>query len=337
MTMWRYILAVAIAAPLACATLGGLSGLAQAETQGIVAVANDQPITERDITLRIELRKTLGDMPTNGLTRKQALQNLIDDQVKLAEATRLMLLPSEAEVTDRVTRLAKSQKMTRVELLAKIKALGISEAAFRLYLQASIGFSRIIAAKFRDEITASPAEVDAKIAEIDNTIGAQMRKLMNDPRMQPMTLYSLLEISLPLDGDDPGLLQARAVEAQQVLRQFKGCANARKAAEGVFNVKIGKTFEADSAKLPKPLKEAFAKLGPGRAIGPMRGNNAIQLVALCGIRKITPPKPDFKMPDRDQIERMVINEKYDKLEETYLKEARERVYVEYRDPNYTQQ
>jgi hypothetical protein len=55
------------------------------------------------------------------------------------------------------------------------------------------------------------------------------------------------------------------------------------------------------------------------------------------VRTITPPKPDFKMPTRQQVERLVINDKYDKIEEDYLKLAREKVYVEYRNPNYAQQ
>jgi hypothetical protein len=69
----------------------------------------------------------------------------------------------------------------------------------------------------------------------------------------------------------------------------------------------------------------------------MRGKDGIQLVALCGVRTITPPKPDFKMPTRQQVERLVINDKYDKIEEDYLKLAREKVYVEYRNANYAQQ
>ena len=80
-----------------------------------------------------------------------------------------------------------------------------------------------------------------------------------------------------------------------------------------------------------------AAIGIGRAIGPMRGKTGIQLIALCGIRKITPPKPNFTVPTREQVERAVINEKYDKLEEDYLSTARDKVYVEYRDPSYAQQ
>jgi len=334
MTVWQSMVAAVIAVPLAFGAASVAPGDARAETQGIVAVANDMPITERDITQRIELRKILGDPP---LDRKQALKGIIDDQVKILEAKRLSMIPSDSEITDRMQRIAKGMKLTREELLAKLKKEGISEATVRSYLLASVAFSRIISAKYREEVKASPEEVDAKMAEIDKNIGAQVRKLMNDPRMKPLTVYSLMEVTLPIDGEDPGLLQSRAIEAQQVLRNFKGCNNARKAAEGVFNVKIGKRFDADAAKLPKPMKQALDKAGEGRAIGPMRSKAGIQLVALCGVRTITPPKPDFKMPSREQVERLVINEKYDKLEEGYLEEARERVYVEYRNPNYAQQ
>ena len=39
---------------------------------------------------------------------------------------------------------------------------------------------------------------------------------MNDPRMKPITVYTLMEINLPVDGNDPMLLQSRAIEAAQV-------------------------------------------------------------------------------------------------------------------------
>ena len=146
-----------------------------------------------------------------------------------------------------------------------------------------------------------------------------------------------MEITLPLDSDDPGLLQSRAIEAQQVAQRFKDCGNPKPSAQGIFNVKFGKKFDADAAKLPKPMKQALDRAGPGRAVGPIRGKGSIQLIALCGMRKITPQKPDFKMPTREQIERLVINEKYDAIEESYMKQVREKVYVEYRDPAYAQQ
>lgn len=336
MPRMTWLIAAALAATLALPPMAAMSP-AFAASAGIVALVNDQPITDLDLTQRITLLEVLGDLPEGGMSKQKALQELVDDEVKLVEAVRFNMLPTEADVTDRVERIAKNLKLTKDQLLAKLKAKGISEKSFRRYISASMGFSRIINGKYKDDMDATDAEVDAKMAEIKGKISSQMSTIMNDPRMKPITVLSLMEIELPVDGDDPMLLQSRAIEAQQVLQRLKGCGSLKAASEGIFNVKAGRKFEADAARVPPQMMQALQKVGQGGAIGPMRGKGGIQLIAWCSVRKITPPKPDFKMPDREQVKRMVINEKYDKLEEDYLKTAREKLYVEYRDPSYAQQ
>ncbi len=309
----------------------------RAEMEGIVAIVNDQPITELDLKQRIVLLEILGDLPRKGLDRQQTLQAMIDDQVKIVEATRFGMLPSDSEISERITRIAKGMNLTRDQLMAKLKDRGISEASFRRYLQASIGFSRLVSAKYKEDVKVTDAEVDAKMAEIKAEIGSETAKLMSDPRMKPVTVYSLMEIELPIDSEDPMMMQSRAIEARQVAERLKGCGSVRAASEGIFDVKSGKKFDVDAAKMPKELRQALDKAGVGRAVGPVRSKKGIQLIAFCGSRTITPPKPDFKMPTREQIERMVINERYDSLEAQYLEQARDKVYVEYRDAAYTQQ
>jgi peptidyl-prolyl cis-trans isomerase SurA len=308
---------------------------ASAQSVGVVAVVNDIPITEHDITQRIALMKIMGDGGPS-LDRKAALKSLIDEQVKITEAKRFNMMPTDAEIKDQVERVANGMGTDRADLQARLKQQGISKATFNRYVGTLIGFNRIISGKYRDEVKVTEAEVDAKMSEIKGKASAQIAKIMNDPRMKAVTVFSLLPINLPLDSDDPMLLQSRAVEASQVARRFKGCGNAKAAAEGVFNVKIGKPFDADAAKLPPQLRDALLKVGTGRAVGPMRGKNSIELIALCGTRKLTPPKPDFKMPTRDQVRRSLLNQKYDGLEEGYLKTIRGNVYVEYRNNDYTQ-
>ena len=305
--------------------------------QGVVAVVNDKPVTERDITERITLLAILGDAGREPLTRKAALRSIIDEQVKIAEATRFNLIPPKTEINDQIDRMSKAMKLTAGSLTAKLKSQGVSENSFRTYVSTLIGFNRVMSSKYRSQVKVSDAEVDAKMAEIKGQVNSQMSKIMNDPRMKGVTVYSMMEIILPVEANDSMLLQARAVEAQQVLQRFKGCGNLRAATEGVFNVKQGRKFDADAAKLPKPMRAALDKAGVGRAVGPMRGKTGIQLLALCGIRKLTPPKPDFKMPARDQVERGLTNEKYDGLEEQYLKTIRGNVYIEYRNSSYARQ
>src|SRR5438552_17302853 len=108
----------------------------------------------------------------------------------------------------------------------------------------------------------------------------------------------------------------------QVAHQFKSCANAKAAAEGVFNVKFGKPLDADPSRFPPQMKAALDKAGVNHVVGPMRGKQGIQLLAFCGTRKITPQAPNFAPPTRDQVENMLINQKYTAYEDDYLKTAR---------------
>lgn len=309
---------------------------AQAEGQGVVAVVNDQAITELDITQRIALLKIVGDSSGKPLTRKRALQMLIDEQIKVAEAKKFRFAPTDAEITAHIERVSKGMGTSTADLEARLKKQGIGKAAFRAYVGAQIGFNRIISSKYRTEIKITDAEIDRKLASIKTELTDRVNKVMSDPRMKPVTIYTLMEINLPVEADDAMLLQARAVEAAQVMQRLKGCGNVKAASSGIFNVKSGKKIEADASKLPKELKAALDKAGPGRAVGPMRVKSGIQLLAYCGSRKLTPPKPKFEMPTRQQVENALINEKYDGFEEDYMKTARNSAYIEYRDNSYSQ-
>lgn len=332
--MFMRLLAAAL---FAISMAAGFSQSAWSAEQGIVAIVNDVPVTEHDITQRILLLRIVRDDGRETLTRKQALMSLIDEQIKISEAKKFKMMPTDKEIAEQVSRMSKGMNLTADSLLAKLKSQGISAATFNRYVGALIGFNRIMTGKYRNDVNVTEQDVDNKLAEIKKMAGARLDEIMRDPRMKPITVYSLLEINLPVEDNDPMLMQSRAIEAAEVAKRFKGCDNARAAAEGVFNVKIGKRFEADGAKLPKPMRAVLDKVGAGHAIGPMRGKTGIQLIGFCGVRKVTPPKPDFKMPTRQQVERSLINDKYDALEEDYLKSMRSTVYVEYRDNTYAQQ
>ena len=61
---------------------------------------------EFDISQRITLLKILGDAGPDGLSRKTALQSLVDDQVKIVEAKKFNLMPNEAEISGQIARMA---------------------------------------------------------------------------------------------------------------------------------------------------------------------------------------------------------------------------------------
>ena len=316
----------------------GAMGPAAAQNKGVIVVANDLPITDYDITQKLNLLKVLGT-DVSGASRKEILNSLIDDVVKIAEAKRLNAAPAAGEVNGQISRIAKSLKLDSESLLSKLKGRGVDAEFFRRYVSAQIGFNRVLGIlKIKpQESKVSDADVDSKMAEIKGKANAQMNKILADPRMKPITVLSIVQYDLPVESEDPGLLQARAVETQQVIKQFTGCRNPRAASAGVFNVKVGKVVEADASKVPAELRQALTSKGPGHAIGPLRGKNSLQVIGYCGSRKITPPKPKFDMPTREQVRNSLENDKFSSVERQVLKDARKRVYIEYRDKSYAQQ
>jgi peptidyl-prolyl cis-trans isomerase SurA len=164
-----------------------------------------------------------------------------------------------------------------------------------------------------------PAEIDKKYNEY-----------ANDPRLQPVTVYEVMEIEMPVENTNDAMAQqlliARAADAAQYRSNFKGCASARQAASGIYNVQISKRIQADGRRLPKQLRVALDKIGTGGLIGPARTKNGIQLIAFCDKKNVAPNKPT-----REQIETMLSNKKYDLYEERYMRELRRNAFIEYKD------
>jgi peptidyl-prolyl cis-trans isomerase SurA len=310
---------------------------ARAADQGIVATVNDIPITSFDIDQRLRLQEILGIKQAGNDDRKKALHTMIDEVIKIAEGTKYKVNATDKEIDAQMGRIAKGLETDAAGLRAKLQSQGIAISSLKQYVAAQISFARILSGKYKVKIKVEPAEVDKKYAEIKQDMEQKIGNIMNDPRMKSVQVYTILEIDLPVEAaDDAMLLQARAAEAIQLMKNFKGCNTARAAASGIFNVRIGKPIDAVAAKIPKPMKQALDKVGPGKAMGPARGPKGIQVIGFCGKRTIQPPKPKYELPTRQQVETAVSNEKYDAVEEKYLKGMRKTALIEYKDPAYAQ-
>jgi peptidyl-prolyl cis-trans isomerase SurA len=308
---------LSVTAAFTALALVGEARAVSAAGQGIVATVNDIPITTFDVDQRIKLWSVLGGRSTE--QRKKALDSLIDDIVMKAEAKKYKLDPKDAEVDAQIERMAKGSGTDAKGLGAKLKKQGLSISALRKYIASQIAFNRWLANVKKDKVQVDQTKVDKKYNEI-----------VSDPRLKPVTVYQIQEIMFPVDQVSEAmmgqLIVARAADAQQFSKQYKGCGSARAAASGIYNVQIKKMAEADGAKIPAQLRVALDKAGPKRLIGPMRGKGGLQMIGMCGKRSISPPKPS-----RDIIERIIENETYDEVRERYMRELRTAAIVDYKD------
>jgi peptidyl-prolyl cis-trans isomerase SurA len=320
---------------LACAIVLGLPvSAAHAADQKVIVTVNDLPITSFDVEQRMNLWKLVGGGGPDG-SRKKALNELIDDIAKVEEAKKYKAQPTDKEIDLRLAEVAKGLKTDDKGLQVKLRAQGVSMTAMRQYLAGQISFGRILKGKYKVSVGATPAEIDRKLSGYKSEIDGKLKKFMADPRMQPVTVYEIQEITFPVEGEiTQEVLQSRAIEANGFLSKFKGCKSSRAAATGIFNVRVGKQIEADGRKLPPQLKALLDKSNPGRAIGPMRSQAGMQVLAFCGVRKISPKKPVVQYPTRQQAEAAVLNEKYAEVVTKYSSQFRKGLLIEYRDPSY---
>ena len=313
----------------------GVATSARAE-QGVIAVVNDHAITGFDIDQRIKLLTLLGDRNPDKLARKQVANALINDFVKIDEAKAAKMDPTSKDIDDRLKSMAQSIKTDAAGLTNKLSSAGISMDTMRQYLAAQMSFGRLLQAKYHEKVAVEPGDVDKKLAAIKADINGKVAKLEADPRRQPIKVISLQEINFPVDGNDPQLLQSRAIEAGQVAQKLSSCAGMKSATSGIFNVQIGRKIEADSRKLPPPMLAQIQQRGLGHALGPMRYAKGIQLLAFCGTRMIVPPKINAQMPTRQEVENAALNDKFTAIEQKYVTILRKGAIIEYKDPAYAQ-
>ena len=288
-------------------------------SQRVYVVVNDEPITGFDISQRVRLNNVLGYTRGNGpQARKQALQELIDDVIKVAEVKRLKAPITDVRVDAAIRRMAKSNGNGVEALKASMAKRGIAFSALRRQVRSSLAMRLLLQQFGQGKVNVSDAEVDAKLA-----------KIQSDPRYKGITVYSLRMVLLPVDQVSPAMMgqlfAARAAEAQQIAQRYKGCASLRRAIKGIYNVKLGRRIDADGRKLPPQMKKVLLKAGTRRLIGPMRARQGIQMIAYCGQRRVAPPKVS-----RAQVKNVLLNEKYRSASERVMRNLRRKAFIDYK-------
>lgn len=302
-----------------------LAGPAAAQSQRLMVVVNDQPITDYDIEQRMRLNQVLGNARgSEAQQRKEALQELIDDVIKKAEAKRSNIEPDDRQINEAIEKMARNIGTTVEGLSASLKSKGVALSSLRQYVKATIAFNWIANRNYNISVKVDPGEIDRRFAS-----------LSSDPRFKPVLVYEIQEIALPVEETTESmagqLFYARAIEAQQIIQRYRGCDSAKAAASGIFNVQISRTVQAPADQLPKDMKEALDKTGPGKILGPMRSSRGIQLIGFCGRRNIEPPKPT-----REMVESMLMSEKYQMAAQRILRELRRSAFIDYKDTSLTQ-
>ncbi|MBD5400564.1 hypothetical protein HDR61_02365 [bacterium] len=145
-------------------------GAGAAHAASVVATVGDTPITDTDITARVQLMARQGKTSTDN--RRVALQNIIDDNIKVAYAQNFGAVPSDTDVEKEI------KKMNLGDMSASERAMAKSA------VRAEIAWQIVVARTVLPTISASDEDIAQERAELARAHGLPLE----------MTIVRLIDI-----------------------------------------------------------------------------------------------------------------------------------------------
>ncbi|HLB07083.1 MAG TPA: peptidylprolyl isomerase [Alphaproteobacteria bacterium] len=258
------ILALGIVAP-------GFAPRAQ-DLQRIVAVVNDEVITEFDLRARLEFIRTTSNLPdspelVNALV-PQVLQALIDEQLQLQEAMARGIEVSEKDMTFAIERIEELNNLPPGTFPSYLEQLGLSVDLALQQVRAQVAWGKVVRARYGDAVSISPDDVEAEVAR------------RRAERGQP--IYRLAEIFLAVDS--PAREEEVRADAENLITQLHSGASfpglARQFSQNASASVGGDLGWVRPGQLAPEVAQAVLAMTAGAIAGPIRTVEGYHVLAL---------------------------------------------------------
>jgi peptidyl-prolyl cis-trans isomerase SurA len=200
--------------------------------------------------------------------KKEALEELIEERLKMQEAKRISSTADDAQVDNILKGLAERNKMTLDQFGKHLQGMGADIKSMRDRFRATLSWNDVVRRKFSHEVVISQSEVDRFVAT--STAGDDEVEL----KMQRFTL------SMPAKFDQKSLAQ-RLDDAEKLRADFKGCATGQVAAAKVVNTKFEDLGVKKAATVPEPTRSLLINAKAGEIVPPNVTKAGVEVYALC--------------------------------------------------------
>ncbi|TCO70484.1 peptidylprolyl isomerase [Rhodovulum euryhalinum] len=268
-----------LAAAAALALIG--AGMAAAQQGGPFAprmIVNDKTITNYEVEQRIRFLRLLGNPPE---IEKIALEGLVDDRLRVAEASRLGITLEAEQIKAGMEEFAARANLTADQFVTAISQAGVAAETFRDFVEAGLVWREVVRARFGPRAQITEAEIDRALAVTSPQVAAAAAQVL------------LAEIVLR--ADSPQLRTEALRQAQQIRASIRDegdfAAAARQYSVSKTRAEGGRMGWVPLSNLPQALASRVLSLGPGQVSDPVELPNAVALFQLRAIREGGPVSP----------------------------------------------
>ena len=269
----RSLLRLTLSAALlfAAATVAMDSASAQSGAHRIVRVVNDQPISSYDVESRLRFVSTTAQstLPADAMARiqGQVVENLIDEQLQLQEATRLGITAEDSEIQAAIARIEKQNNMEAGQLLSVLSGRKLDANTLIAQIRATLVWRKAVSQRLRSRVTIGEDDIDAYLDNLRDKGGTE---------------YLLGEIFIA--ANNPSELSRARQTAERLLQELRRGAPfadiARQFSQAATAGSGGDTGWVQADQLETKLSNAIKLLRPGEATPPIGVTDGYYLLAL---------------------------------------------------------
>jgi peptidyl-prolyl cis-trans isomerase SurA len=243
--------------------------------------------------------------------RKNALEELIEERLKMQEAKRLNIVVDEKDVNDVVKNLAQRNNKTEKEFTEQLGAMGIEVNSFKSRFRANMSWAEVVRRRFGHQVNVNQREVEKFMSQ--------------GPKGQDEVELQISRIVLSMPVEQRAMAQ-RLEEAEAIRRDFKACSGMSALAARVKGARFEDLGVRKPAQVAEPFRTFLLNAKEGEMVPANPGVAGIELYALCQRRVTTADEQK-----RNEASSELRQKEFELLAKRHLKDLRQDAHIEWRD------
>ena len=247
----------------------------------IVAVVNDEVITQNDLSERVNLvvrqiQKQGGQLPAADVLTRQILERMINDLVQIQNAKENGIKVDDATLDRTIERIAAENNLPLPQFRAALERDGIKYPRFREDIRNEIMLARLREKEVENSVVVTDAEVETELAR-------EAREASGDSE------YNLAHVLVLVPAQaTPDQIEQRRRKAVQALSELRRGANFAQVAATYSDapdaLQGGNLGWRPSGRLPSIFLQTLERLQPGDVSDVLRSPNGFHIVKLLDKR-----------------------------------------------------
>jgi peptidyl-prolyl cis-trans isomerase SurA len=281
---------------------------AGAQGQTLAALVNGEPITVLDVQHRLKLFQSSG-RPKG--TRQEALDELINQKLKLQIAMRNNIKPTRAEVDKAFAGIAQRLGRSPAEFEKILQGNGIDVEGFRARIRSDVAWQQYL--------TTNPSHFAIRDADIVAAMTARGQSLQGKA-----VQYTMQQVIFVTRRNAPDKVkQARVKQAEALRARVSSCEQAvefsREYTETVVKPKVRRL----STDLTPSLQKLLETLPDGKMTPPEPTANGYEVVAICDRKEVA-----ADISSNRELKNELMGQRLQAYEKKVLDQARSKAIIQ---------